>query len=185
MDSAQGASAVSVAYHRGWERHGSYPETEGNYGRIDQAMWYVDRIAQTFNRVSPGSMSEMMPDGGCFTIAWTSYGIVVPLVEDVFGIRPRADIRTIVLEPHLPAGWHDITIEDLPVGTNVISFARTGAGKRIIYDIDARDTGWSFILRERASPGARYFLNGQPIEPPPSGIRMHGTKNRVLIVDAP
>jgi hypothetical protein len=45
---------------------------EAQYGRIDDAMWYVDRIAQTFNRVTPGSMSEMMPDQGCFTIAWTS-----------------------------------------------------------------------------------------------------------------
>jgi hypothetical protein len=50
---------------------------EGNYGRTDAAMWYVDRIVQTFNRVAPGSVAEMMPDYGCFTIAWTSYGIVV------------------------------------------------------------------------------------------------------------
>ena len=89
---------------------------EGNYGRTDQAMWYVDRIVQTFNRVAPGSISEMMPDYGCFTIAWTSYGIVLPLIEHVFGIRPDAANKTIVFEPHLPAGWEDISIEDLPVG---------------------------------------------------------------------
>ena len=79
-------------------------------------MWYVDRIVQTFNRVTPGSISEMMPDYGCFTIAWTSYGIVLPLIEHVFGIRPDAANKTIVFEPHLPAGWEDISIEDLPVG---------------------------------------------------------------------
>jgi hypothetical protein len=31
---------------------------EGNYGRTDQAMWYVDRIVQTFNRVTPGSIRK-------------------------------------------------------------------------------------------------------------------------------
>ena len=98
---------------------------EGNYGRTDQAMWYVDRIVQTFNRVAPGSISEMMPDYGCFTIAWTSYGIVLPLIEHVFGIRPDAANKTIVFEPHLPAGWEDISIEDLPVGANLVSFSRT------------------------------------------------------------
>ena len=158
---------------------------EGRYGRIDEAMWYVDRIVQTFNRVSPGSMSEMMPDYGCFTIAWTSYGIVVPLITDVFGIRPRAEDKTIVFAPHLPAGWEDISIADLPVGTNLVSFSRSRAGKRIVYDIDAKEKGWTFILREPALPKAKYFLNGNPIQPSSSGIRMHGTKNRVMILSAP
>ena len=155
---------------------------EGRYGRIDQALWYMDKIAQTFNRVTPGSMSEMMPDRGCFTIAWTSYGIVLPLIEDVFGIRPRAEDKTIVLQPHLPAGWEDISIEDLPVGTNLISFSRSRIGKRVVYDIDAKENGWSFILKPGASPNARYLLNDKPVQPSPAGIRMRGTKNRVLII---
>jgi glycogen debranching enzyme len=158
---------------------------EGNYGRIDEALWYMDRIAQTFNRVSPGSISEMMPDQGCFAIAWTSYGIVVPLIEQVFGVRPDAAGKTIVFQPHLPVGWEDLSIEDLPVGSNLISFSRARAGKRVTYDIDAKETGWSFILRARASPNARYFLNGNPVRPSSSGIRMHGTQNRVLVIDAP
>ena len=118
---------------------------EGNYGRTDQAMWYVDRIVQTFNRVAPGSISEMMPDYGCFAIAWTSYGIVLPLIEHVFGIHPDATNKTIVLEPHLPAGWEDISIENLPVGDNLFSFSRTRTETGVFYDIEARDSGWSFV----------------------------------------
>jgi hypothetical protein len=154
---------------------------EGKYGRTDEAMWYVDRIVQTFNRVSPGSISEMMPDYGCFTIAWTSYGIVLPLIEHVFGVRPDAVNKTIVFEPHLPAGWENIKIEDLPVGTNLISLSRTRTGKGVIYDIEAKENGWHFVLREKGSPNAKYLLNGRPTNPSPSGIRMDGRKNRVLI----
>ena len=154
---------------------------EARYGRTDQALWYVDRIVQTFNRVTPGSISEMMPDGGCFTIAWTSYGIVVPLIEHVFGIRPDAANRKIVFEPHLPAGWEDISIEDLPVGANLISFSRARTAAGVVYDIEAREDGWGFVLRANAARGARYFLNGQPVSPAASGIRMTGRKNRVLI----
>lgn len=156
---------------------------ETRYGRIDQAMGYVDRIAETFNRVSPGTMSEMMPDHGCFTIAWTAYGIVLPLIEGVFGIHPRADDKTILFEPRLPAGWEDISIADLPVGTNVIAFSRSRAGHRIVYDVDGKEKGWTFLLRAGASPHARYFLDGHPIPPSPSGIRMQGTKNRVVIIE--
>jgi glycogen debranching enzyme len=154
---------------------------EGKYGRTDEAMWYVDRIVHTFNRVSPGSISEMMPDHGCFTIAWTSYGIVLPLIEHVFGVLPDAPNKTIVLEPHLPAGWEDISIEDLPIGTNLVSFSRTKTREGVIYDIEAAENGWNFVLKEPASPNNRYFLNGRPTNSSSSGIRMEGKKNRVLI----
>jgi glycogen debranching enzyme len=157
---------------------------EGNYGRTDAAMWYVDRIVQTFNRVAPGSVSEMMPDYGCFTIAWTSYGIVVPLIEHVFGIRPDAANKTIVLEPHLPAGWENISIEDLPVGTNLISFSRTRTAQGVVYEIEGTESGWSFVLRDRAASGAQYFVNGTKIPSPSSGIRMAGRRNRVLVTPA-
>jgi glycogen debranching enzyme len=155
---------------------------EANYGRIDVAMSYVDRIAQTFNRVTPGSMSEMMPDHGCFVIAWTSYGIVVPLMEHVFGVRPDAANRTVVFEPHLPAGWEDISVENLPIGANVISFARTRSEQGVIYDIAAKQDGWSFILKLPTASGTRYFLNDVPVNLSSSGIRMQGRQNRVRIV---
>jgi hypothetical protein len=125
-----------------------------------------------------------MPDHGCFTIAWTSYGIVVPLIEHVFGIRPDAGHKTIVFEPHLPAGWENISIEDLPIGANLISFSRTRTGKGVIYDIESKENGWSLILREKASPDTRYFLNGRPTKLSSSGIHMDGKKNRVLITSA-
>lgn len=154
---------------------------EAEYGRIDDAMWYLNKIVQTFDRVTPGSMSEGMPDKGCFTIAWTSYGIVVPLVEHVFGIQPDAANKTIVFEPHLPTGWQNISIEDLPVGTNLVSFSRARTEKGVLYDVEAKERGWTFILRTSASPAARYFLNGKPIPASASGIHMGGTSNRLLV----
>ena len=154
---------------------------EGKYGRTDEAMWYVDKIVQTFNRVTPGSISEMMPDHGCFTIAWTSYGIVLPLIEGVFGFQPDAAHKTVVLQPHLPNGWEDISIDDLPIGTNLVSFSRTRTGKGVIYDIESKENGWSFVLKEPFLPDSQYFLNGRPIPASSSGVRMEGRRNRVLI----
>ena len=156
--------------------------SEGSYGRTDQALWYVDKIVQTFGRNLPGSISEMMPDYGCFTIAWTSYGIVLPLIEHVFGIRPDAVNKTVVFDPHVPRGWENMSIEDLPVGTNVISFSRAKTGNGIEYSFDAKDTGWTFVFKGQASPRAHYYLNGRPVAFSSSGIRMSGRKNLVLVV---
>jgi glycogen debranching enzyme len=156
--------------------------SEANYGRTDEALWYVDRIVRTFNRVSPGSISEMMPDYGCFTIAWTSYGIVLPLIQHVFGIQPDALHKTVVFDPHLPTGWEDIRIGDLPVGTNLISFSRARTGRGIEYELEAKQSGWSFVLKGKDLPGARYYLNGRPVSFTGSGIRMSGKRNHVLVV---
>jgi glycogen debranching enzyme len=156
--------------------------SEGNYGRTDEALWYVDKIVQTFNRKSPGSISEMMPDYGCFTIAWTSYGIVLPLIQHVFGIQPDAINKTVVFDPHLPTGWEDMSIEDLPVGTNLVSFSRARTDRGIEYGFEAKENGWNFVFKGKESPGAKYYVNGRPISLTSSGIRMSGRHNHVLVV---
>jgi hypothetical protein len=155
---------------------------EASYERTDEAMWYVDKIVQTFNRKLPGSISEMMPDWGNFTIAWTCYGVVVPLIRHVFGIEPDAPNKTIVFHPHLPTGWEDMSIEDLPVGSNLISFSRTRTEKGIVYTVDARQDGWKFFLRGITLPGAKYLLNGRPVAAAGGEIALSGRSNELLVV---
>jgi glycogen debranching enzyme len=155
--------------------------SEAQYRRTEQALWYVDRIVQTFNRKLPGSISEMMPDYGCFVIAWTSYGIVVPLIRHIFGAEPDASNKTVVFDPQVPAGWERMSIEDLPVGSNLISFSYARIGEQLEYVLRSRESGWTFVLAGIPTPEASYRLNGKPVSPDSSGIRMTGTTNRLLV----
>jgi hypothetical protein len=127
-------------------------------------------------------MSEMMPDDGCFTIAWTSYGIVIPLVQQFFGIQPDAMHKRVVLEPHLPTGWENVSIDALPVGANTISFSRAKTARGIEYRVQAKEGGWNFILKTAEIPGAKYYLNGRSVSFVPSGIRMSGRRNLLLVL---
>ena len=156
--------------------------SEGNYGRTDEAMWYVDKIVQTFSRRSPGSISEMMPDYGCFVIAWTSYGIDLPLIQHVFGIQPDAVNKTVVFDPHLPTGWENMSIEDLRVGSNMVSFSRAKTSRGIEYRFEAKESGWTFVFRGDALSSAEYYLNGRHVSSTSAGIRMSGRKNHLLVV---
>ncbi|PYP42567.1 MAG: hypothetical protein DMD42_11835, partial [Gemmatimonadetes bacterium] len=155
--------------------------SEGNYGRTDEALWYVDKIVQTFNRRLPGSISEMMPDYGCFTIAWTGYGIVIPLIQHVFGIQPDAISKTVVFDPHVPTGWEDVSIENLAVGTNIVAFSRAKTGRGIEYAIEAKDNGWTFVFKGKELPGAKYYVNDRPVSFTSSGIRMSGRRNLLVV----
>ncbi|HEU4525884.1 MAG TPA: hypothetical protein VFR62_12735 [Gemmatimonadales bacterium] len=155
---------------------------ESRYGRTEEALWYMDRIVETFNRVTPGSISEMMPDYGCFAIAWTSYGIVVPLIEHIFGIAPDAPRKTVTFDPHMPGGWNDMSIEALPIGTTTVSLAGARTSKGLEYTFESTDDTWTFVLEADESTGARYYLNDRPVVPGESGIRMTGRRNHVLVV---
>lgn len=157
--------------------------SETNYARTAEALWYVDKIVQTFNRRSPGSISEMMPDYGCFTIAWTSYGIVLPLIEHVFGIQPDAMNKTVVFDPHVPAGWEDMSVESLPIGTNLFSFSRAKTGGGIEYNVEAKDDGWKVVFKGNDSPGAKFYLNGRAVASTSPGIRMTGRRNHLRLVE--
>ena len=143
---------------------------EAKYGRIDQSLWYTGRIVETFNRKLPGSISEMMPDYGCFVQAWTMYGVVVPLVQHVFGVEPDAANKTVVFRPQLPSGWEDMKIEDLPVGANLVSFARARTDKGIEYRIEGTASGWRYVLKAKQLPGTRYYLNGKSVTPDSAGV---------------
>ena len=158
---------------------------EAKYGRTDEAMWYVDKIVETFNRKLPGSISEMMPDWGSFTIAWTMYGIVVPIIQHIFGIHSDAVNKTVEFDPHLPTGWEDISIEDLPIGTNTVSFARRKTAKGIEYNLEAKEGDWTLVLKGATLPGATYQVNGRRRPFGASGIRLSGRRNNVLVVPQP
>src|SRR4051812_28967414 len=158
--------------------------SEATYGRSDESLWYMHKIVDTFDRRLPGSMSEMMPDYGCFVIAWSMYGIVIPIVQHIFGVQPDAVHKKVVLDPQLPTGWDDVSIQDLPVGTNQMSFTRRKTEKGIEYTIQSRQSGWRFVLKEKSEPGAKYYLNGKPVAGDSSGILMGGTRNSLRVTSA-
>jgi len=114
------------------------------------------QIVQTFKPRIAGLDIEIVPDYGCFTIAWTSYGIVA-IDQHVFGIRPDAGIRRSCSSlTFCRLGEHQY--RGPAVGANLISFSRTRTGKGSSTILKPRENGWSFVLREKASPNTRYFL---------------------------
>ena len=114
------------------------------YGRVNEAMWYVNRIADTFGRVLPGSICEMMPDYGCPAQAWTLYGMAVPLIRYVYGIQPDAHEKRVTFSPCLPEGWDRIAIHDLPIGDNMISYEVERTEKGLVITLSATDPGWHY-----------------------------------------
>jgi glycogen debranching enzyme len=158
--------------------------SEYKYGRTDKSLFYVNQIVKTFSRVLPGSISEMMPDYGCFTQSWTNYGIVLPIISYIFGINPDASQQKVEIAPHIPDSWSKdpLSVRALPVGNNQISisYQPVKGGKK--YVIVSKDTGWKIEFRLRPDNNVQYILNGKPIIPSESGLILLTKKKNSIVV---
>ncbi|HLP17828.1 MAG TPA: trehalase family glycosidase [Bacteroidota bacterium] len=156
---------------------------EARYGRTDEALWYIDRIVQTFGRLMPGSIAEVMPDMGCPVQAWTIYGLAVPLVTHIFGIEPHAYVNAITLSPHLPSTWNSISISDLPVGSTIISFTvkKSTAGSE--YHLASKQADWNFTLHLEGLRGRSYVLNGTTSKAESDDIPLRGRENTIVVMN--
>ncbi len=94
---------------------------EAQYGRIDTAYDYLQRLIRSFSYAAPGSMYEVSPDYGMLVQAWNIYAIARPLIVHFLGIQPRAHERTIRIHPQLPSAWEQAGIMELPIGQNVLN----------------------------------------------------------------
>jgi len=45
------------------------------------------------------------------------------LIHSIFGIEPDGPNKSIVFDPDLPTGWNSMSIENLPVGADTVSFS--------------------------------------------------------------
>lgn len=107
---------------------------QANYGYADRALALVKKVFSTFSHRNPGCINEYSPDYGCIVQAWTAYSAVVPVVRHFFGIRPDAAKGEILLQPQIPEGWENASLENVPVldGTISVSFAAEGEAGQIM-----------------------------------------------------
>jgi cellobiose phosphorylase len=68
-------------------------------------------------------MYEVSPDFGMMTQAWNIYAVAVPVVEEFFGIQPKAWKNEIVIKPNLPTEWTDVKLERIKIGDNLIDIS--------------------------------------------------------------
>ncbi|MDR0845473.1 MAG: amylo-alpha-1,6-glucosidase, partial [Tannerella sp.] len=160
---------------------GGQAMSEARYGRTDEMLWYVNCIANTLHRTLPGSINEMMPDGGCPVQAWTIYGIATPIITHIFGVSPDAYHKQVVFEPHLPTGWDKITLSNLRIGDNIFSIKITRETGKTVYDISSKNDLWKYTLLPIEKSAHEYVLNGKKITPQPDGIFLSGKKNQIIV----
>ncbi|GAC1382500.1 MAG: hypothetical protein NVS4B7_04890 [Ktedonobacteraceae bacterium] len=129
---------------------------EAQYQRMDQALAYSRNIASTLFHAMPGAFSEVSPDEGCFIQAWSSYGIIWPVVHFFFGLRPNAARRSVRFIPHLPSIWNTARLQNVRVGSATMHLAVTKSAQTVTVSLETSDPLYEITL------GCTYLLQKQP-----------------------
>jgi hypothetical protein len=110
---------------------------QARYGYADRALELLNKMFSAFGMASPGCISEMLPDYGCFVQAWTIYSVMVPITEYFFGVKPRASRNQLRISPCMPQAWPQAALEKLRVldGELSIHYRQEQEGKQytIVY----------------------------------------------------
>lgn len=124
---------------------------QARYGYADRALELLEKMFSTFGMASPGTLSEMSPDYGCFVQAWTVYAALVPIVGHFFGVQPSAAEGVLRIAPQMPTAWPHAAMDAVRVldGELCLRYARMSGG----YKLDIDFTGKKLV--EVCIPKAR------------------------------
>ena len=105
---------------------------EANYGRLPQAVTDMDKIASQLTVEMPGSLPELAASAQynpfeAFTSranvmqAWSGYGLLWTVVNDLLGVTPDAPARSVAVVPEVPSSWPSMSVGNLHVGASTLA----------------------------------------------------------------
>ncbi len=143
---------------------GALAAGEARYGRVDQALAIIKRLASAFGAAMPGMLSEYAPNGGCFMQLWSNYGVIWPVVHYFFGLRPDVSRKHLVCVPQLPAAWPSARLSNITVGPTQVSVELVATAQGIRVRLETTAPEWEVSLGVVLPTGATVTnaaLNGK------------------------
>lgn len=132
---------------------------ENNYGRPDKALDYLQRLSRSFSYALPGSIYEVSPDYGMITQAWTIYSYAIPIVQQFFGIQPRASSREVVIRPQMPESWKEASLENVLIADNQVSVYYELKGNTCRIRLEQTNPDWTLRLQLPISSNSAYKVS--------------------------
>ncbi len=129
---------------------------ENNYGRPDKALDYIKRMTRSFSYALPGSMYEVSPDYGMMTQAWNIYSYAIPIIQQFFGIQPKASEKMVLIKPLMPSEWGDASLENVIIADNEVSVYYSSHDNKTKVEIHQTNPEWTLKL-DLPNPGDLSF----------------------------
>jgi hypothetical protein len=172
---------------------GAMARAEANYGRLPQSIGYLDKVASQLTVEMPGSLPELAASAQYnpfepFTSranvmqAWSSYGLLWTVVNDLLGVSPDAPAHSVAVVPEVPPAWPAMSVGNLRVGNAILGERASHRGAAYRTEVTGSH-GLALTIGTVLAAGARVHsvrLNGAPV--PYRLVTTHrGTAVEVLV----
>ena len=94
----------------------------GKMKELDGILENMEKVAEGFGKVMPGTTNEIYPEKGCFVQGWNSLATMWPYAGSMFGIRPDAYRKHVRLDPCLGRKAEGLSLTNLPIGGEYFDF---------------------------------------------------------------
>jgi len=111
---------------------------------------------------------NIWPQEGVPHQGFSTGGIVLPLVRGMLGLEGDAAAKQIFFEPHFPADWPEVSVENFRLGQELFGFLYKREGARVKLEVGSAK-GSLFKMRFAPALGLGTHvraarLNGQPLD---------------------
>lgn len=125
----------------------------GNIGCPEEILEKLKETAEGFSVGMPGATNEIYPENGCFVQIWNSFATMWPYFNSLFGVKPRADKKQLILKPCLCEAMKGMELKNVSIAGESFSFRYSG-GKEI--EVLIPEKSWEVQLSQDR---ADYTLN--------------------------
>ena len=112
---------------------------EANYGRLPQAITDMDKVAGQLTAEMPGALPELaassqynpfeaLTSRANVMQAWSGYGLLWTVVNDLLGVTPDAPAGSVAVVPEVPSSWPAMSVGNLHVGASTLAETATRHG---------------------------------------------------------
>ena len=161
---------------------------ESKYGRVGEALFYIDAIAKLLDLEMPGALPEIAPSPAydpfqpltrraMFMQAWSAYGVQWPVIHAFLGIDPNVPDNALSVVPDIPSRWPGLSVRNLRVGSATLDVATKRSGRTYTTSVRIVTAQPAFARQESTSEDrpdepANWCLRiGQVL---PAGSRIEG-----------
>ena len=160
---------------------GAMARAEANYGRTAQAVGYMDKVASQLTVEMPGSLPELAasPQYNPFEPftsranvmqAWSSYGVMWTVVNDLLGVTPDVPQGSVAVVPEVPASWPSLSVSRLRVGAQDLA-------------VNASHRAGSYRTQVSGATGLRLTIGTVlPAGTKPRSVTLNGSKVHYRLV---
>ena len=120
----------------------------GRQAHVEQMIGCLCLMAKAGAPGVPGAMKA--DESGVLLSARSAAGFIWPMTESLFGFEPDAAKKTISFHPHTPIGWDGWKLENVAIGSAMMSFESERISPSLCrYTIRCSEPGWKVALCEK------------------------------------